>query len=126
MGRPTIQARIHGLDRHYYSLVIDWRKNELEEQMLMNLHRKDWTSGLLLKRFEDQQKDTEQYLDRMSRLTRDYALRVKEEEGKTEEEIEVLNVGKVDPKKHLENQLSDLMASSILQCLGTMIDTVIF
>ena len=80
----------------------------------------------MLKRFEDQQKDTEQYLDRMSRLTRDYALRVKEEEGKTEEEIEVLNVGKVDPKKHLENQLSDLMASSILQCLGTMIDTVIF
>lgn len=94
--------------------------------MLMNLHRKDWTTGLLLKRFEDQQKDTEQFLDRMSRLTRDYATRVKEEEGKTEDEIEVLNVGKVDPKKHLENQLSDLMASSILQCLGTMIDTVIF
>ena len=126
LKKPTIQARIHGLDRHYYSLVIDWRKNELEEQMLMNLHRKDWTTGLLLKRFEDQQKDTEQFLDRMSRLTRDYATRVKEEEGKTEDEIEVLNVGKVDPKKHLENQLSDLMASSILQCLGTMIDTVIF
>ena len=94
--------------------------------MDLKFPNKDWTSGLLLKRFEDQQKDTEQYLDRMSRLTRDYALRVKEEEGKTEEEIEVLNVGKVDPKKHLENQLSDLMASSILQCLGTMINTVIF
>jgi 26S proteasome regulatory subunit N11 len=48
LKKPTIQARIHGLDRHYYSLVIDWRKNELEEQMLMNLHKKDWTAGIFL------------------------------------------------------------------------------
>lgn len=33
LKKPTIQARIHGLDRHYYSLVIDWRKNDLEEQV---------------------------------------------------------------------------------------------
>jgi 26S proteasome regulatory subunit N11 len=46
LKKPTIQARIHGLDRHYYSLVIDWRKNDLEEQMLMNLHKKDWSTGI--------------------------------------------------------------------------------
>ena len=49
LKKPTIQARIHGLDRHYYSLVIDWRKNDLEEQILMNLHKKDWSAGLVLK-----------------------------------------------------------------------------
>jgi 26S proteasome regulatory subunit N11 len=49
LKKPTIQARIHGLDRHYYSLVIDWRKNDLEEQMLANLHKKDWTAGLLVR-----------------------------------------------------------------------------
>lgn len=27
------QALIHGLQRHYYSIVIDYRKNELEEQV---------------------------------------------------------------------------------------------
>jgi len=126
LKRPTIQARIHGLDRQYYSLVIDWRKNELEEQMLMNLHRKDWMSGLLVPKFEEQQAKTEDVLDRMSRLARDYSVRVKEEEGLTEEEVLVKNVGKVDPKRHLEANLGDLMSSSILQCLGTMIDTVIF
>jgi 26S proteasome regulatory subunit N11 len=50
------------LDRHYYSLVIDWRKNDLEEQMLMNLHRKDWSSGLFLQKYEEQQKSTEALL----------------------------------------------------------------
>lgn len=148
LKKPTIQARIHGLDRHYYSLVIDWRKNDLEEQMLMNLHKKDWTTGkndsprffyniltivyllcflgLHIQKYEDQQKYTEEMLDKMSRLCKDYATRVKEEEGKTLEEVEVLNVGKIDPKRHLDNDVHELMASSILQCLGTMIDTVVF
>lgn len=126
LKKPTIQARIHGLDRHYYSLVIDWRKNDLEEQMLMNLNRKDWTAGLIVKKFEDHQKSTEVMLEKMVRLSKDYCARVKEEEGRTPEEVEIMNVGKVDPKRHLENDVSELMASSIIQCLGTMIDTVVF
>lgn len=126
LKKPTIQARIHGLDRHYYSLVIDWRKNELEEQMLMNLHKKSWTSGMVVQKFEEHQKNAETVLDRMSRLSKDYCTRVKEEEGRTQEEVEVMNVGKIDPKKHLENDVNELMASSIIQCLGTMIDTVVF
>lgn len=126
LKKPTIQARIHGLDRHYYSLVIDWRKNDLEEQMLMNLHKKDWTTGLLVKKYEDHQKSTENMLEGMARLSKDYRERVLEEEGRTPEEVEVMNVGKIDPKKHLENDVNELMASSIIQCLGTMIDTVIF
>jgi 26S proteasome regulatory subunit N11 len=126
LKKPTIQARIHGLDKHYYSLVIDWRKNDLEEQMLMNLHKKDWTTGLLVKKYEDHQKNTENMLEDMARLSKSYRERVLEEEGRTPEEVEVMNVGKIDPKKHLENDVNELMASSIIQCLGTMIDTVIF
>ena len=41
-----LQALIHGLNRHYYSISISYRKNELEEQMLMNLQKKTWTQGL--------------------------------------------------------------------------------
>eukprot|EP01040_Poterioochromonas_malhamensis_P003338 gene3338-3560_t len=126
LKKPTIQARIHGLDRHYYSLVIDWRKNDLEEQMLANLHKKDWSYGLKVTKFEEHQKETEKYLDTIAKLTKDYSKKVKEEEGKTLEEIEVANVGKIDPKKHLENDVYDLMSNTILQCLGTMINTVVF
>ena len=41
-----MQALIHGLNRHYYSISISYRKNELEERMLMNLQKKAWTHGL--------------------------------------------------------------------------------
>jgi 26S proteasome regulatory subunit N11 len=51
---------------------------------------------------------------------------VQQEEGKTVMEMVVDGVGKIDPKKHLEQHVSDLMSSNIIQCLGTMLDTVVF
>jgi len=42
LHKPSIQALIHGLNRHYYSIALSYRKNELEQQMLMNLHKKNW------------------------------------------------------------------------------------
>ena len=48
-----IKALIHGLNRHYYSIGINYRKNELEQKMLLNLHKKDWTKGLTLDNFDD-------------------------------------------------------------------------
>ena len=126
LKKATIQARIHGLDRHYYSLVIDRRKNDLEEQMLMNLHKKDWATGLLIKKYEEHQKNTDELLDGMAKLSKGYRERVHEEEGRTQDEVEVMNVGKVDPKRHLENHVNELMGMTIVQVLGTMIDTVVF
>lgn len=40
LRKPSIQALIHNLNRHYYSINIDYRKNELEQKMLLNLHKK--------------------------------------------------------------------------------------
>lgn len=53
------QALIHGLNKHYYSIAI-YRKNELEEKMLLNLHKKKWTDGLTLNRFDGHSKTNEQ------------------------------------------------------------------
>lgn len=59
LQKPSIQALIHGLNRHYYSIAINYRKNELEQKMLLNLHKKTWTSGLKLENFETHQKSNE-------------------------------------------------------------------
>mmetsp|Transcript_120 Transcript_120/g.156 ORF Transcript_120/g.156 Transcript_120/m.156 type:complete len:312 (-) Transcript_120:178-1113(-) len=126
INKPSIQALIHGLNRHYYSIVIDYRKNELEEQMLMNLNKRNWTSGLVVDKYQDHQQKNEQVVDKMLSLTKDYNERIVAEEGKTAEEIIVDLTGKVDPKKHLEAGVNDLMSSNIIQCLGTMLDTVVF
>lgn len=56
----TLQALIHGLNRHYYSIAINYRKNKLEEKMLLNLHKKKWTDGLTIERFDTHSKTNEQ------------------------------------------------------------------
>ncbi|KAF1315290.1 26s proteasome non-atpase regulatory subunit 14, partial [Globisporangium splendens] len=126
LNKPSIQALIHGLNRHYYSIAIDYRKNELEEQMLMNLHKNTWSDGLVLTKFEDHAVENEKTVKAMLSLTEQYNKRVQEEEEKTPEELEILNVGKLDPKKHLEGDVYDLMALNTVQCLGAMLDTIVF
>jgi len=126
LHKPSIQALIHGLNRHYYSIVIDYRKNELEEQMLMNLNKSNWTSGLKVAKFEDFAATTENTVDQMLKLSAAYNERIQESANKTEAEIEIQNVGKLDPKRHLETAVADLMGSNIIQCLGVMLDTVVF
>lgn len=42
LNKPSIQALIHGLNRHYYSIAAAYRKNDLELKMLMNLRKKKY------------------------------------------------------------------------------------
>lgn len=46
LKKPSIQALYNGLNKHYYSLVISYWKNENEQNMLLNLYKKKWNEGL--------------------------------------------------------------------------------
>jgi len=109
LNKPSIQALIHGLNRHYYSIAISYRKNELEQKMLLNLHKKKWTDGLLLENFEEQEKHNEKAVQNMLDLAKNYNKLVQEEDKLTAEKLAIQNVGKIDPKKHLEDDVNKLM-----------------
>ena len=47
-------------------------------------------------------------------------------QGLDPEERIVAKVGKLDAKKNVDSQVHSLMSSNILQCMGTMLDTVVF
>ncbi|KAK9812979.1 hypothetical protein WJX72_006767 [[Myrmecia] bisecta] len=126
LNKPAIQSLIHGLNRHYYSIAISYRKNELEERMLMNLQKKTWTHGLTLKNFEDHAKANERVVKELAELAGKYDKAVVEEVETPPEKRVVANVGKMDAKKHLEAGVQQLMAANIVQQMGTMLDTVVF
>ena len=46
--------------------------------------------------------------------------------SQTAEELVVATVGKVDAKRRIEDAMLRLMSANIVQCLGTMLDTVVF
>jgi 26S proteasome regulatory subunit N11 len=126
LNKPSIQALIHGLNRSYYSIPIAYRKNELETKMLMNLHKRRWTKGLTLARYAEQAAANATVLADLAAQADAYGARVVEEEGKSADEVAVLAAGKADPKKRMEAAITTLMTNNLAQCLGGMLDTVVF
>ncbi|MEW5307971.1 MAG: hypothetical protein WDW36_010338 [Sanguina aurantia] len=126
LHKPSIQALIHGLNRHYYSIAINYRKHELEEAMLLNLSRSTWTRGLALADFTEHTTANEKGVAQLKALADRYDKSVVEEQSLAPDERVVANVGKTDAKKHLAMDVSSLMAANIIQTMGTMLDTVAF
>mmetsp|Transcript_6877 Transcript_6877/g.20255 ORF Transcript_6877/g.20255 Transcript_6877/m.20255 type:complete len:317 (-) Transcript_6877:75-1025(-) len=126
LNKPTITALIHGLNRHYYSIAINYRKSDLEQKMLLSLERKKWTNDLTLVNFEKHETQNEDTVKEMLDLTQKYNVMIQDEFACTEEEFAVKQVGKVDAKKRLEHDVDEVMTNNILQALGSMLATVVF
>jgi len=126
LNKPSIQALIHGLNRHYYSIAINYRKDELEQKMLLNVDKPQWTAGLQLEKFDEHSNKNAQLVQEMLQLAKDYNKRIQEEIKISAEKLVIQNVGKLDPKRHLEEKVEQLMGRNTTQLLGAMIDTVVF
>merc|ERR1711976_1008737 len=72
LNKPSITALIHGLNRHYYSIAINYRKNDLEQKMLLNLHRENWSDGLKLVDFDQHETENEETIKEMMDLSSKY------------------------------------------------------
>lgn len=115
LNKPSIQALIHGLNRHYYSIGINYRKTALEENMLMNLHKHVWTEALLMDDFKGEGDRNNDRLQKLVSLADGYEKRVKEETELTKDQLKTRYVGKVDPKKR-----------TYRQCLGFYVKVLTF
>ena len=62
----------------------------------------------------------------MLSLSEAYNKSVIEETTMTSEQLKTRHVGKQDPKRHLEQNVESAMTSNIVQCLGSMLDSVSF
>ncbi|KAI0377516.1 Mov34-domain-containing protein [Hypomontagnella monticulosa] len=122
LNKPSIQALIHGLNRHYYSIGINYRKTALEENMLMNLHKHVWTEALQMEDFRHEGEQNKDRFKRLVSLAEGYEKRVKEETELTKDQLKTRYVGKLDPKKHLEDVGQQLIEDNIVSVSRQMID----
>lgn len=145
LNKPSIQALIHGLNRHYYSIAVGYLKARGstatgstsamsagnaagmgvggEEGMLMNLHKSVWTEALTMADFKTEGERNLERLKKLVGLAEGYEKRVKEETELTKEQLRTRYVGKVDPKKHIESVGMELLEDNIVSVSRQMIDT---
>lgn len=126
LNKPSIQALIHGLNRHYYSININYKKTQYEEKMLENVHKEDWSSGLKIENFDTQAKCNKDAVAQLVKLADQYTARVKEEKGLDEEQLKTRYVGKKDPKKHLDETALTRLEDNIVSLLATNVDRASF
>lgn len=122
LNKPSIQALIHGLNRHYYSIGINYRKTGLEENMLMNLHKQVWTEALTMADFKHDGERNQERLKQLVSLAEGYEKRVKEETELSKDQLKTRYVGRVDPKKHIEAVGQQLIEDNIVSVARQMID----
>lgn len=126
LNKPSIQALIHGLNRHYYSINIKFKKTKAEERMLLNVHKDDWASGLHIPSFTQQEKSNEKAVAHLVKLASLYTQRVNEEQELTDEQLKTRYVGRQDPKKHLEDTANERLEENIVSLLAINVDRVGF
>ncbi|KAK6344616.1 multicatalytic endopeptidase [Orbilia javanica] len=122
LQKPSVQALVHGLNRHYYSILINYRKTPLEENMLMNLHKNVWTAALEMPDFKKADEENVVRMEKMVGLAEQYTKRVEEEGGLSAQELKTRYVGKLDPKKHLEDVGKRGIEENIVTALVGMVD----
>ena len=116
----------YGVDKLYYRLVISYRLNENEQRMLSNLHKQSWTKSLKVTEFGEREKSNIEMLKKLKQMSELYNKWIQKETKLTREEFEVQSVGQVNPKKKLEEQITDLMGDNTLDCLTSMVNSVVF
>lgn len=94
--------------------------------MLLNLNKVNWGSSLKNLDYKDQQQSINDTLKDMAKLTAEYNKWIQEENKKTTEEFVVSSVGKMNPKNHLTHKIEDTLQENVMECLGTMLNTVVF
>jgi 26S proteasome regulatory subunit N11 len=110
----------------YYSLLINYRKNDLETKMLLNLHKSKWDSGFKSQNARTHNQDNLKKLDEINKLCGKYADWIENEINKTTKEINLSVVGKFNPKDHLESTVNQIYQNNMNQCLTSMLNNLTF
>jgi 26S proteasome regulatory subunit N11 len=126
LNKPSIEAMYKGLNKYYYSININYRTNELEQKMLLNLYKNKWNTALKLNNQEQTTERSGDNLEKVGKLCLEWSKRIDEETEKDRKELAIKNTGKVDPKRHISENIEETANENILSILGDMISTQSF
>lgn len=122
LNKPSMQATIHGLNRHYYNMPIAFRKNEHEISMLLNVHQKGWEDGL---RIQNATEHRAAMMDSVKHI-KNLALQCDRFVTSGKDEDDIGNVGKANPLTHLQQEAESLLNNNIDHTIGTMVNSIVF
>ena len=110
----------------YYSILIGYRKNDLETKMLLNLKKSFWDSGFKLRDSKKADEENLKKIDDINKLSEKYVSWIEGEINKSSKDIYMNSVGKYNPRDHLETTVEELVTDNLNTCLTSMLNNLVF
>ena len=110
----------------YYSILIGYRKNDLETKMLLNLRKSKWDYGLKMNESKNMDEQNLKKIEEIGKIALQYAKMIDDEVNKTSKEIYMNNVGKFNPRDHLESTVEELVNDNLNVTLTNMLNNLTF
>ena len=111
----------------YYSILIGYRKNDLETKMLLNLRKSSWDTGLKLKNSSKKRDEVNiKKIEDINKMTEKYVEWIEGEINKSSKEIYLNSVGKYNPRDHIESTIEELVTDNLNTCLTNMLNNLSF
>ena len=111
----------------YYSILIGYRKNDLETQMLLNLRKSSWDAGFRLNNnSKKNDEDNIKKIEELNKMTEKYVEWIEGEINKSSKDIYLQSVGKYNPRDHLESTVEELVTDNLNTCLTNMLNNLVF
>lgn len=120
--KPTNTAIYHGLNRQYYSLRTIFSIGSTEKKMLENMSEYSWLDSMNLGTFKNLNQRNRSSLEQVAELTKMYKQLLEEKAEVSKEEAAVKNVGKKDPRRHLQQLAETLIRDNKIHHMGSMIN----
>uniref|UniRef100_F1L9A2 26S proteasome non-ATPase regulatory subunit 14 n=1 Tax=Ascaris suum TaxID=6253 RepID=F1L9A2_ASCSU len=128
--KHTIVEALHGLGRTYYSVTISFKPTPQEQKMLQCLHQMNWAEGLMHDEYAEVAKRNHENMLEMVKLIKLYTKEVANEETekdlKSKEELEVNKIGRLNPKRRLEETAQSMMTENIVHEMAGLINANAF
>ena len=111
----------------YYSILIGYRKNDLETKMLLNLRKSSWDAGFRLNNnSKKNDEDNIKKIEDINKMTEKYVSWIEGEINKSSKDIYLESVGKYNPRDHLESTVEELFTDNLITCLTNMLSNLVF
>ena len=110
----------------YYSILIGYRKNDLETKMLLNLKKSFWDSGFKLRDSKKADEENLKKIDDINKLSEKYVTWIEGEINKSSKDIYMNSVGKYNPRDHLETTVEELVTDNLNTCLTSILNNLFF
>ncbi|KAF1586026.1 UNVERIFIED_CONTAM: hypothetical protein FQV16_0000533, partial [Eudyptes robustus] len=124
--RSSYVAQMRGLGSRYYSLPLSYKLSSYAQKMLQCVHKKDWSVPFHGLAFSKQGQENLETGKEMLKMVKMFTKDIELNQDVTKDEAQIKAVGRLNPKRRLEDLSRKLLEENIVGQTRNAINSAVF